>query len=162
MTLPRSWDPALETFLEAPISKSIDSGIIWKDRTVDAILPTKTIVEAINRHIPTEGFNSIEDENIDPLKARENKIRKMIEAPLSPRKPIVIPCPYAAVKQRDKMKLEKIRRKRNRLLDPNKFIPPVNANSSSNSRLVRRFGILDVQARMNTAPGKPTNSFWGV
>jgi hypothetical protein len=109
--VPRSWDTALEALLTASNLQSAKPR--WSDRIIDTIQETKTFLDAINRHVigATDGpgpKKHIED----PARVRENHIRHMIQAPLPPRKPIVIPCPYAAVKQRDKQKLERVIRQR--------------------------------------------------
>jgi hypothetical protein len=109
--MPRSWDPALESLLNTTSLQAVNPR--WSDRIMDTIQETKTFLDAINRHVigatdETGPKKPVED----PARVRENHIRHMIQAPLSPRKPIVIPCPYAAVKQRDKQKLEKVFRQR--------------------------------------------------
>jgi hypothetical protein len=108
--LPRSWDPALETLLNTPAL--ILAKPRWSDRIIDTIQDTKTFLDAINRHVGGADDNGPKRPIEDPARVRENHIRHMILAPLSPRKPIVIPCPYAAVRQRDKQKLEKVVRER--------------------------------------------------
>jgi hypothetical protein len=103
--VPRSWDPALGTLLNTPTLKSVKPR--WSDRIIDTIQDTKTFLDAINRHvIGATDVPGPKKAVEDPARVRENHIRHMIQAPLPPRKPIVIPCPYAAVKQRDKQKLE--------------------------------------------------------
>ncbi|OHT12400.1 hypothetical protein TRFO_17769 [Tritrichomonas foetus] len=141
-TLPRGWDPALEELLAAPIKRAERlSNIGWSERNMTKILDTKTLIEAIN-------VRSVKEESVttwvDPLKARASRINHLINMPLSPRKPIVIPCSCAAVKQRDKQKIEKIIRQRNRVSNNEMFEimkrdTATATTSHTNSGLTRRF-----------------------
>jgi hypothetical protein len=106
---PRVWDNALEDLLDA---RTYDANIRWTDRVLNRVANAKTFQEAINRPLRPPRVVRSGAPSEDPSHARENHVRHMILAPLSPRKPVIIPCPYAAVKQRDKQKLEKIMRHR--------------------------------------------------
>jgi hypothetical protein len=103
---PSSWDSGLESLLNA---RSYNADIQWSERLLNGVADTKTFTDAINRQIRKA---SMPRSGEDPSRVRENHVRHMILEPLSPRKPVIIPCPYAAVKQRDKQKLEKVYRNR--------------------------------------------------
>jgi hypothetical protein len=107
--MPRLWDGAVETFLQT--KRYTAATVRWSDRIANSISDSTTLLDAISRHIPVDGANARHRAD-DPMHERENHVRHMILAPLSPRKPIVIPCPAAAVRQRDKQKLEKVIRQR--------------------------------------------------
>lgn len=104
---------------------------------MDNIGDTRTFFEAINRRMPVGSIEKVHVSQEDPSRTRERFIRKMILAPLSPRKPLVIPCPAAAVKQRDKQKLEKIMRQRNCRSMLAKCVDPLPA-MKENQRIVRQ------------------------
>jgi hypothetical protein len=109
--VPKSWDGALEALLQT--TKFTSADVRWSDRIVDNVSESQTFVEAIHRTFAANALPTDPKKGaIDPTRARENHIRRMVLAPLSPRKPIVIPCPIAAVRQRDKQKLERVIRQR--------------------------------------------------
>jgi hypothetical protein len=122
VAIPPSWDGGLETLLQAPTYASAD--VRWSNKIVNIIGDTQTFSEAINRLVPCGNIQVATKKLVeDPSKMRENYIRKRIMTPLSPRKPVVIPCPCQAVKQRDRQKLEKILRQRSALSALSKGLP---------------------------------------
>ncbi|KAK8894970.1 hypothetical protein M9Y10_023412 [Tritrichomonas musculus] len=115
-SLPKDWDSGLEELLKAPLCSAVRlSNIPWNEQTLDKIMDTKTFIEAINVTPPQEKSVIC---TVNPLVTRTKRISHLINAPLSPRKPIIIPCSHRTVKQRDKQHIEKIFRQRNRLLNP--------------------------------------------
>ena len=88
------------------------SNIPWNEQTIDRVMDTKTLIEAINV-TPIKEKSIVVREN--PLMVRTKRVNHLINAPLSPRKPIIIPGSHRAVNQRDKQRIEKIFRQRNRL-----------------------------------------------
>lgn len=112
--LPRCWDPALEEILSIPVPQAhTRPNVTWSDTTKSFFDESRTFFDVINVKRPAQAIDSVTGSTeIDPVKQRENKIRRMILQPLSPRKPIIIPCSESQVKQRDKQKLEKVMRAR--------------------------------------------------
>lgn len=112
-SLPKDWDSGLEEFLKAPMVSAIRlSNIPWSEQTIDRVMDTKTLIEAINV-TPLKEKSIVYREN--PLLVRTKRVNHLINAPLSPRKPIIIPCSHRTVNQRDKQRIEKIFRQRNKL-----------------------------------------------
>jgi hypothetical protein len=103
--VPRSWDPGLEGLLNA---RTYEADVRWSERLLNDVADSKTFADAIQRQLRRARARGGED----PSRVRENHVRHMVLAPLSPRKPVIIPCPYAAVRQRDKQKLERVYRNR--------------------------------------------------
>jgi hypothetical protein len=131
--LPRLWDGALEAFLQT--RQYTAATVHWSDRVASRLAGMSTLVDAVNQHLPGDSALAHASHRADDAThTRQNQIRRMILAPLSPRKPTVIPCPAAAIRQPDKHKLEKVVRQRARM---SALLPPVSMGQKENARLYR-------------------------
>lgn len=155
--LPKSWDAGLEALLQAGSYQQLD--VKWGDKVKDNIGNTTTFFEAINKRMPIGSIEKVHVSQEDPSRTRERFIRKMILAPLSPRKPCVIPCPAAAVKQRDKQKLEKIIRQRNCRSMIARCVDPLPA-MKENQRVVRQ-STIEKRVVSSIHPQHRT-FYWGI
>ncbi|OHS98515.1 hypothetical protein TRFO_35045 [Tritrichomonas foetus] len=147
------WDSALESLLNTKHYK--DANVQWGDRNICLMTETNTFMDAISSK-PLNGnmnLNLIED----PTRTKESHIRNMILKPLSPRKPIVIPCSGSHVVRRDKQKLEKIMKERSyhahsRMIE----IVPRKANHN-----VARAASVQKMRMTSNAARRPTY-YWGA
>jgi hypothetical protein len=147
-----SWDLALEALLRAP---SYSTEVRWTDQLIDRVGDVKTFAQAILP--PTDGRGP-SHAAVDPTRTRENHLRRLILAPLSPRKPVIIPCPAAAIKQRDKQKIEKVMRYRKAVSRMARITVP--EKEKENGNLVRK---PEVEMRPFSSLGSTRPVFyWGV
>jgi hypothetical protein len=157
MAVPKCWDTGLEALLSTPTYTRVN--VSWGELITDNVGDTKDFFEAITKRIPCGDIHHAQKKLIeDPARTRENRIRRMIIAPLSPHKPIVIPCPAQAVKQRDKQKIEKVLRQRN----PMMFIGSISIpeTQKDESLIVRHPGI-EKRSSVSMFQRRPM-FYWGV
>jgi hypothetical protein len=158
MAIPRSWDAALESLLDAPTYAKAD--VKWSNKIVNVIGDARTFGDAITRSVPCGDIQVAQKKIIDdPSKTRENHIRRMIMAPLTPRKPCVIPCPMQAVKQRDKQKIEKIMRQRSALSG---LTALGRADFVKESDRIARAPNLEKRTCVSTAGKRRPTFYWGM
>jgi hypothetical protein len=150
----RRWDGALEELLRA---SSFTTEVHWSDRAIETVAEAKTFVDAVNRpRAPRATRSGAPTE--DPCHVRENHVRRMVLAPLSPRKPVIIPCPYAAVKQRDNQTLEQVIRHRRAGSTLGKIASPVKQKENSNAA---RPPTVKIRTFNSMASSKPV-FYWGA
>ena len=151
-----NWDRALEQLLSSTSYKQADPK--WSDRNLCLMMETKSFMDAVNDDPNAKGSHTrVVD---DPTRTREKHIRNMISRPLSPRKPIVIPCSGVRTWQKDKQQLENIIRMRN-----HKVITPIamlhNTSTIKESQNVTRPSTVQ-KMRVNTASRRKPTFYWGA
>lgn len=154
MSLPRSWDDSLERLIG---TSSVHAEVEWGAKVKEYLGDTATFIEAINRRIPVGDITRTKPRVVnDPTRVREERLIRLMEARVPARKPVVLPCPRAAVIQRDKQRLEMvIRERRERAGIP---MRPVVANSMVTQGLVRRPTV----AHRSVSCQKPRAFYWGA
>jgi hypothetical protein len=153
----RSWDSALESLIQT--NKYSAANHRWTNTIVDTVGDASTFGDAINREFPHMRTSQAGGQATDDqTKVRENHIRRMIMAPLSPRKPIEIPGSAVAVKKRDKQRLEKIVRQRRAAFAQAKF--SLEIEQKDNTNIVRQTAVRKRDFSANR-PRRPT-FYWGA
>lgn len=99
------WDPALEQLLKTSNYQNATPN--WSHRNIYYMVETNSFMEAIGHGQTSPQNNSCDD----ATRSKENRIRHIIQKPLSPRKPLIIPC-STNIAYQDKQKIEKVVRQR--------------------------------------------------
>ena len=156
--IPPSWDASLEALLQTPNYR--EATMKWSNKVTDYVGNTKTFVEAINRRMPIGDISKTASGLTlnDGQRMREYQIRRIIQAPLSPRKPIIIPVANLAAKPKDKHQVEDIVRERKFKSAMARLIPP--SAEKDNARLARESTI---ERRTFSSMRSPHRTFyWGA
>jgi len=108
------WDPALDQLLSTPVELfNLQREYHWSDKNEMIKGSVHSFLGAINTNAKVQKDMKRKKVTSELLKSQENHIKKMIEAPLSPRKLIIVPGSKSVVKKRDKYAIEGIVQKRN-------------------------------------------------
>lgn len=113
VSIPKGWDPALETLLaKTPNVRGCKMQIQWTEPVTQQMVGVQTFVGAVHSEKPRLRNIKMNTTNCNAETQKAMRVRHMIEAPLTPRKPVVITSPLGATRQRDKCVLEKVVRSR--------------------------------------------------
>ena len=158
--LPSGWDPAFEKLISSPIVRGQNfSNIAWSDRNLNNLddAPSSSLVDFLRAQPAVDESVTAP---VDPSKVRSNRINHLINMPLSPRKPIVIPGSNPIVRQRDKQKIEKIIKQRKRIsnMEVFKMINDVR-ESAPITRNVSRPVPLSLRGRYNSSLARHKSFF---
>lgn len=147
------YDRGLEAFLH---QTSYGTEVQWSDRVADRYIGATSLMEAVQKPLRATRRRGGVTLVSDVSAVRENRIQRMIDKPLSPRKPVLLPCQRSGVIERDKQRLERVVRQRHR--GGQGPIVPV----KDNAQVVRPMTI-GACAGMGTANRPKTRTFyWGA
>ena len=155
--IPPSWDTNLEALLQTPNYQQAHMN--WSSKVTDYVGNTKTFIEAINRRMPIGDISKSSSSLMnDSQRTREYQIRRIILAPLSPRKPAAVHIAQTAPQPKDRHQVEEIVRERKFKSTMSRLVPPL--AQKDNTRLARESTI---EKRTFSSLRPPHRTFyWGA
>ena len=155
--IPKSWDSGLEALLATTSYEQ--ANVKWGNTVSENMGKTKTFIEAINKKMPAGNITRTVNLGLNKSsKTREAQIRRMILAPLSPRKPIVIPCLRSVTREHDKQEVEKAVQQKHYRAVLAQFTPPA---ASQTKRALYRETTIEKRGLASLRP-RSTTFYWGA